>query len=201
MTVIPPLLPQLLKALTPEENTRCQRGLFFQDGQRRVDYILTYPVKKPGGGHSPSSEPSAGADVETGCPAETLNTQEDDKAFKREEFEEKLRGMGLELEKDEEGKIPGLGFVKIHAPWSVLCREAELMKLKMPSKKVYEVKQLSGVVKKISSLVNKVLEPLHPHVEEHQKKNIKHLSLTFSREKQHLSPCSNANMRPAAAFK
>lgn len=137
MTVIPPLLPQLLKALTPEENTRCQRGLFFQDGQRRVDYILTYPVKKPGGGRStrqsvhrltdnainslrgpqskpprlfqadrgrdsPSSEPSAGADVETGCPAETLNTQEDDKAFKREEFEEKLRGMGLELEKDEE---------------------------------------------------------------------------------------------------
>ncbi|RVE71426.1 hypothetical protein OJAV_G00051720 [Oryzias javanicus] len=219
---------KLLKALTPEENTRSQQGLFFHDGQRRVDYILTYPLKKPGGGRStrqsvhrltdnainrslrgpqskpprlfqadrgrdpPSSEPSAGADVETGCPVETLNTQEDDKAFKREEFEEKLRGMGLELEKDEEGKIPGLGFIKIHAPWSVLCREAELMKLKMPSKKVYEVKQLSGVVKKISSLVNKVLEPLHPHVEEHQnKKNIKHLSLTFSREKQHLFDLSD----------
>ncbi|XP_011490642.1 anoctamin-1 isoform X2 [Oryzias latipes] len=218
---------KLLKALTPEENTRCQRGLFFNDGQRRVDYILTYPLKKPGGGRSArqsvhrltdnainrslrgpqskpprlfqadrgrdssTSEPSTGVDVETGSPVETLNTQEDYKVFRREEFEEKLRDMGLELEKDEEGKIPGLGFVKIHAPWSVLCREAELMKLKMPSKKVYEVKQLSGVVKKISSLVNKVLEPLHPHVEEHQQKNIKHLSLTFSREKQHLFDLSD----------
>ncbi len=33
-------------------------------------------------------------------------------------------------------KIPGIGFLKIHAPWSVLCREAEFMKLKMPTKKV-----------------------------------------------------------------
>uniref|UniRef100_A0A665WKT7 Anoctamin n=1 Tax=Echeneis naucrates TaxID=173247 RepID=A0A665WKT7_ECHNA len=81
---------------------------------------------------------------------------------------------------------PWVGFVKIHAPWNVLCREAEFMKLKMPTRKMYEVKKSSGVVGKINTLVNKVLEPLHPHVEEHQPKNIKHLSHTFSREKQHL---------------
>ncbi|KAI3370915.1 hypothetical protein L3Q82_007421 [Scortum barcoo] len=51
---------------------------------------------------------------------------------------------------------------------------------------VYEVKQSSSVVEKIICLVSKVLEPLHPHVEEHQPKNIKHLSHTFCREKQHL---------------
>lgn len=51
---------------------------------------------------------------------------------------------------------------------------------------VYEIKQSSSVVKKISSLVSKVLEPLHPHVEEPSNRNIKHLSHTFSREKQHL---------------
>ncbi|KAM4572726.1 anoctamin-1 isoform 2-T2 [Odontesthes bonariensis] len=220
---------RLLKALTPEENTRCQHGLFFQDGQRHVDYILTYTLKKPGGGRScrqsvhrltenaftrslrhwpqsqgehvqvhqaqrrrdPSSLQSSGADVEMGCLGETLNGQEDQKSFMREEFEGKLREMGLELEKDEEAKIPGVGFVKIHAPWTVLCREAELMKLKMPTKKVYEVKQSNGVVKKISSLVSKVLEPLHPHVEERTSKNIKHLSHTFSREKQHLFDLSD----------
>uniref|UniRef100_A0A8D3C6T8 Anoctamin n=1 Tax=Scophthalmus maximus TaxID=52904 RepID=A0A8D3C6T8_SCOMX len=192
---------KLLKALTPEENTQCQHGLYFQDGQRRVDYVLTYPVKKPGGGRScrhsahlltenavarslrrgpqgrderlrhhqaqrGKGSTSAVADVELGCPGETVNGHEDHKAFRREEFEGKLRDMGLELEKDEDAKIPGVGFVKIHAPWNILCREAELMKLKMPTKKVYEVKQSSGVMEKISSLVSKALEPLHPHVEE-----------------------------------
>uniref|UniRef100_A0A3Q1EDS5 Anoctamin n=1 Tax=Acanthochromis polyacanthus TaxID=80966 RepID=A0A3Q1EDS5_9TELE len=157
------------------------------DGQRRVDYVLTYPVKKPGGGRSSrqsvqllaenavacslrrgphncgedlrhhqaqrAGNPSClqslpMADMEGGA----LNGHEDHKAFRREEFEGKLRDMGLELEK-EETKIPGVGFVKIHAPWNVLCREAEFMKLKMPTKKVYEVKQSSGIVEKISSLV------------------------------------------------
>ncbi|KAM8891447.1 anoctamin-1 isoform 3-T4 [Spinachia spinachia] len=214
---------KLLKALTPQESTLCQHGLFFLDGQRRVDYVLSYPSKKPSSGrsgrqathlltenavarslrrgphsrgqHNPhhqaqrAKDPS-GADVELGCP-ETLNGHEDQKILRREEFEGKLKDMGLELEKDEETKISGVSFVKIHAPWNILCREAELMKLKMPTKKVYEVKQLRGVVEKISSLVSKVVEPLHPQVEEHQQKNIKHLSHTFSREKQHLFDLSD----------
>uniref|UniRef100_A0AAQ5ZWU2 Anoctamin n=1 Tax=Amphiprion ocellaris TaxID=80972 RepID=A0AAQ5ZWU2_AMPOC len=75
------------------------------DGQRRVDYVLTYPVKKPGGGRSSrqsvqllaenASLPMA--DLEGGA----LNGHEDHKAFRREEFEGKLRDMGLELEKEE----------------------------------------------------------------------------------------------------
>ncbi|XP_041651513.1 anoctamin-1-like isoform X2 [Cheilinus undulatus] len=214
---------KLLKALTPEENTLCQHGLFFSDGQRRVDYVLTYPVKKPCGGRSirpathlltenavarslrrgPKSREerlkrhqaqkprdSPAVDVETGLHVENHNGQEE-KAFKREEFEGKLRDIGLDLEKDEDAKIPGVCFVKIHAPWHVLCREAELMKLKMPTKKVYEVKQSGGVMEKIGSLVSKVVEPLHPLVEEHQHKNFKHLSHTFSREKQHLFDLSD----------
>lgn len=35
-----------------------------------------------------------------------------------------------------QAKIPGVCFVKIYAPWNVLCREAEFMKLKMPTKRV-----------------------------------------------------------------
>lgn len=41
-------------------------------------------------------------DLELGSLGETFNGQEDHKMFKREEFEERLRDMGLELEKDEE---------------------------------------------------------------------------------------------------
>ncbi|XP_059916731.1 anoctamin-1-like isoform X2 [Gadus macrocephalus] len=230
---------KLLKTLTPEENTQCHYGLYFQDGQRRVDYVLTYHVKRPGaarharttsrlltdnplarslrrgtliGGRAggqdkrprasrqaeragfpsppppppPAPRPDA-TDEEKGLAGTpSWDEQEDDKRRRREEFEKNLLDMGLELEKDEDGKTPGVGFLKIHAPWNVLCREAEFMKLKMPTKKMYAMKQSSSVVEKINSLISKVLEPLRPSVEEHKTKNIKHLSYTFSREKQHL---------------
>lgn len=38
-----------------------------------------------------------------------------------------------------QGHFPGIGFLKIHAPWNILCREAEFMKLKMPTKKVFHL--------------------------------------------------------------
>lgn len=131
---------QLLKSLTPEENSHCHYGLYFEDGQRRVDYILTYHLKKAAGSRSirhsayplienavarslrrgpktqdkhsqhgdakTEREPSSmKVDLELGSLGETFNSQEDQKMFKREEFEGKLRDMGLELEKDEEVSI------------------------------------------------------------------------------------------------
>ncbi|XP_067090055.1 anoctamin-1-like isoform X1 [Osmerus mordax] len=207
--------PILLNSLTPEQNTRCQHGLYFQDGERRVDYILSYQVKKPhsshrqasrltdnaltrslrrGRAHAPSSSSSGtrgGGDLEAGAQDQNQDCHEDDKRVRREEFEGNLREMGLELEKEEDSRTPGIGFVKIHAPWNILCREAEFMKLKMPTKKVYEIKQGSSVLEKINTLINKASEPLHPNVDETQTHNIKHLSYTFSREKQHLFDLSD----------
>ncbi|XP_076121499.1 anoctamin-1-like isoform X7 [Alosa pseudoharengus] len=209
----------LLNSLTPEENTRCRHGLYFQDGQRRVDYILTYHIKKPSSSRSrrssrltdnaftrslrrgrtqppppppPPSPPPAKGDPEAGGAADhSLDYHEDDKRLHREEFECNLREMGLELENDEDTKTHGVGFVKIHAPWNVLCREAEFMKLKMPTKKVYEVKQSSSVVEKINTFIHKVTDPLHPNVEENRAQKCKHLSYPFSREKQHLFDLSD----------
>uniref|UniRef100_A0AAY4BAC1 Anoctamin n=1 Tax=Denticeps clupeoides TaxID=299321 RepID=A0AAY4BAC1_9TELE len=146
----------ILNSLTPEENTRCRHGLYFQDGQRRVDYVLTYPVKNlrrargpaPAPGPRPSPE-----DPEAGSPGHGMDCHEDDKRSRREEFEGHLTDMGLELEKDED---------------------------------VYEVKNGSSVVEKINTFIHKVTEPLHPNVEENRTQSLKHLSYPFSREKQHL---------------
>ncbi|KAL0968781.1 hypothetical protein UPYG_G00271780 [Umbra pygmaea] len=205
----------LLNSIIPEENTGCQHGLYFQDGERRVDYILTYHVKKPSSsrsnrqsscftdnaftrtlrrgtarlGRTTPQQPRS--DLELASPDQTVDYHEDDKRFRREEFEGNLTDMGLELEKDEDTKTPGVGFVKIHAPWHVLCREAEFMKLKMPTKKVYEVKQSTGFGAKIHTLLKKATEPLHPNVEENRIHDVKHLSYAFSREKQHLFDLSD----------
>lgn len=121
-----------MKTLTPEENGHCQRGLYFQDGQRHVDYVLTYALKKSSPGrsirysthlltenavarslrrsHQPSSTEKGSLSPQTSTlskldlhsPGEHFSGQEDQKNFRREEFEGKLRDMGLELEIDED---------------------------------------------------------------------------------------------------
>lgn len=114
----PPLSPQLLKALTPEENTQCRRGLYFQDGKRRVDYILTYQIKKTSSSRRHTTRltdnaftrtlrrgrgpPPPKHDPEVGSPAHNTDHHDDDKCLRREEFESNLLEMGLELERDVE---------------------------------------------------------------------------------------------------
>lgn len=99
-------------------------GPYFSDGRRRVDYVLTYHIQKPGGtGHrsskvtetnfirrlrrslsmrssraplQPKDDPEIVAQEQQG------SYHEDDKRFRREEFEENLLDMGLEMEKDEQ---------------------------------------------------------------------------------------------------
>ncbi|XP_073691784.1 anoctamin-1-like isoform X2 [Garra rufa] len=175
---------------------------YFQDGLRRIDYVLTYHVQKLQGTRNQSSKsclccrhksPPAHEDPELAAQEQRLDYHEDDQRMRREEFEENLREMGLEMEREEGTKIPGVGFLKIHAPWEVLCREAEFMKLKMPTIKKYEVSQGSSIVEKVNMFMQKVTAPLQPNVGENQMENGKHLSYPFSREKQHLFDLSDRN--------
>uniref|UniRef100_A0A672QE72 Anoctamin n=1 Tax=Sinocyclocheilus grahami TaxID=75366 RepID=A0A672QE72_SINGR len=168
---------------------------YFQDGLRRIDYVLTYHVQKPQSTHKQSSKsclccgfkreqknPPTHEDPELAAQEQRLDYHEDDQRLRREEFEENLREMGLEMEKEEGTKLPGVGFLKIHAPWDVLCREAEFMKLKMPTIKVYCLESYQ----KVNLFIQKVTAPLQPNVGENQTENEKPLSYPFSREKQHL---------------
>ncbi|XP_035184861.1 anoctamin-1 isoform X5 [Oxyura jamaicensis] len=198
----------LLNSLSKNPDADCKYGLYFRDGKRKVDYILVYHYKKSSSGrtlarrthHNDTSArstkqdhplPGKSVQLEMGESETPVDSHEDDKRFRREEYEGNLVEAGLELEHDEDTKIHGVGFVKIHAPWNVLCREAEFLKLKMPTKKMYQINQTHGLLKKINSVIQKITEPIQPKVAEHKPQTVKRLSYPFSREKQHLFDLSD----------
>ncbi|XP_072311063.1 anoctamin-4-like isoform X1 [Eucyclogobius newberryi] len=51
---------------------------------------------------------------------------------KREIFERNIRAEGLHMEKEASLKNSDVIFLKLHAPWDVLCRYAEMMNIRMP---------------------------------------------------------------------
>ncbi|XP_038065839.1 anoctamin-4-like isoform X2 [Patiria miniata] len=107
--------------------------LYFHDGIRRIDYILAY---KKGDSEK---------DVR--------------RAAKRHEFENNLREEGIELEVEDpepsqDGSADGnTVFVKLHAPWEFLSRQAEVLKVKMPIKEndMEEPISILNCLKKIPS--------------------------------------------------
>ncbi|XP_053718170.1 anoctamin-2b isoform X1 [Synchiropus splendidus] len=104
----------------------------------------------------------------------------------RQEFEANLLEAGLEIETDGESKGHGPFFTRLHAPWPVLCREAEFLKIKVPTKTSYELKEESGFSTSMSSLWRKLNQPFQPKVPHQDNGRTKYLSHCFSRDKLHL---------------
>ncbi|XP_030056565.1 anoctamin-5 isoform X2 [Microcaecilia unicolor] len=93
-----------------DKHHQSKDSIFFRDGVRRIDFVLSY-VDDPG-------------------------KEMDRKMERRKDFEKNLELSGLELETEdkkesEDGKTY---FVKIHAPWQVLSTYAEVLNIKMPIK-------------------------------------------------------------------
>ncbi|KAG9342692.1 hypothetical protein JZ751_016129 [Albula glossodonta] len=181
-------------------------GLYFADGRRKVDYVLVYycrrrssfhgsplqhrlsiisngsfhiPVSLPCDPQRRSSEPEV-VDLGPTDPADG------EKVLIREEFEASLVEAGLEIERDKE-KSYGQNFVRLHAPWPVLCREAEILKVKVPTKKSYELKREKGLSGTMNAFWRKLNEPFQPKVPQpHDQGHVKYLSHCFSRDKLHL---------------
>ncbi|XP_074213543.1 anoctamin-2 isoform X2 [Camelus bactrianus] len=173
--------------------------MHFHDNQRKVDYVLAYHYRKRGAhpGHgSPGhalaviSNGETGKDPRAGAPGDIdlgpLDALEEERKEQREEFEHNLMEAGLELEKDLESKSQGFVFVRIHAPWQVLAREAEFLKIKVPTKKMYEIKSEGSIAKTFNKVLQKLSSPLKPRVPEHTHSRMKNLSYPFSREKMYL---------------
>ncbi|XP_072278419.1 anoctamin-5 isoform X3 [Pyxicephalus adspersus] len=112
-------------------------SVFFRDGVRRIDFILSYVD-------------DSGKDSEK-------------KAERRREFEINLQKAGLELEiedkkESENGKIY---FVKIHAPWEILTTYAEVLNIKVPIKEndIPQSKDPFNWMLKIFRLPDNVMNP------------------------------------------
>ncbi|XP_045567319.1 anoctamin-1, partial [Salmo salar] len=104
----------------------------------------------------------------------------------REEFEARLLEAGLEMERDTEVRVYGPSFTRLHVPWPVLSREAEFLKIKVPTKKSYDLKQEHGFSASLSEFWRKVNQPFQPNIPQPGHSTTKQLSHCFSRDKLHL---------------
>ncbi|KAK2867612.1 hypothetical protein Q8A67_025729 [Cirrhinus molitorella] len=91
-----------------DKQQQSKDSVYFRDGIRRVDFVLSYIDDKDG----------------------------EKKQDRRKEFEANLQKAGLELETEdksesEDGKTY---FLKIHVPWEVLATYADVLKIKVPFK-------------------------------------------------------------------
>uniref|UniRef100_A0A8C3ELP5 Anoctamin n=1 Tax=Corvus moneduloides TaxID=1196302 RepID=A0A8C3ELP5_CORMO len=87
-------------------------SLFFKDGQRRIDFVLVYEDESKKMTHKRSNRKK--------------------QKRKRQVYESNLINNGLQLEATRSVLDEKLIFLKVHAPWEVLCTYAEVMHIKLP---------------------------------------------------------------------
>ncbi|XP_029901756.1 anoctamin-2b [Myripristis murdjan] len=176
-------------------------GLYFSDGRRKVDYVLVFHQRRHGSVRSRTSTSASHDRLSIisngnfplpvssdlgGAEDDTVETSECDVQLIRQEFEANLLEAGLEIERDREVSVHGPSFTRLHAPWPVLSREAEFLKIKVPTKKSYELKQESGLSGGLSAMWRKLNQPFQPNVPHQEHGRTKLLSHCFSRDKLHL---------------
>ncbi|OWK57479.1 Anoctamin-1 [Lonchura striata] len=149
-----------LNSLSKNPDADCKYGLYFRDGKRKVDYILVYHYKKSSAGKTLARRaqqndasvrstkqdqplPGKGVQLEIGDSELHVDYHEDDKRFRREEYEGNLVEAGLELERDEDmyqiNQTHGL-LKKIN---SVIQKITEPIQPKVAEHKPQTVKRLS----------------------------------------------------------
>ncbi|KAI0208292.1 Anoctamin-4 [Lamellibrachia satsuma] len=111
-----------IKVVPNEEADVKTETLFFDDGRRRIDFVLVYKDTKDG-----------------------------NKAQHRRHFEDNLINEGIEIEVEDKEKSPDKKtyYSKLHAPWAVLAKMAEYMRIKVPIQEYDEEEKESRCFSKI----------------------------------------------------
>ncbi|KAJ0069439.1 hypothetical protein NL108_006059 [Boleophthalmus pectinirostris] len=181
-------------------------GLYFADGKRKVDYVLSFKCKKRRASKSRLSIASNGSipfpgtrsdEGESGECATTVDPEEqrlteEEKVLMREEFEAQLVEAGLQLERDKE-RAHGIRFLRLHIPWPLLSREAELQKIKVAVKKKCDLRKRTGIAGVWDYIIAKMSTPFQPDVPDLEiqrdpqtRIRFKTLKHAFIRDKLHL---------------
>ncbi|XP_045893464.1 anoctamin-1 isoform X1 [Micropterus dolomieu] len=201
--------PENDEPLLSESGIDLGPGLFFADGKRKVDYVLCYKYKKRRASKGRFSIVSNGSipipiagrwetemeSGEAGAPAgdvEESKLSDEEKALMREEFEAGLLEAGIQIERDKE-RSSGIGFIRLHIPWPILSREAELQKIKVAVKKKCELRKRMGIAGIWDSIAAKINTPFQPdvpdfdiHRDSQTRVHLKTLKHPFIRDKLHL---------------
>ncbi|KAK6488245.1 anoctamin-6-like isoform X1 [Huso huso] len=119
-------------------------SLFFNDGKRRIDFVLVYE------------------DEDTKDFAKRHQFQR--RKRRRQYFEESLMNTGLELEATKSVLNEKVVFVKGHTPWEVLCTYAEVMRIKMPIQ-LNDLKSKTSAFNCFTKLFSPSEDLIHPETE------------------------------------
>uniref|UniRef100_A0A803TX32 Anoctamin n=1 Tax=Anolis carolinensis TaxID=28377 RepID=A0A803TX32_ANOCA len=87
-------------------------SLYFNDGQRRIDFVLVYEDENKKEGHKKSFHRK--------------------QMRKRQAYQSNLISRALQLEATRTVLDEKCIFVKVHVPWEVLCKYAEIMHIRLP---------------------------------------------------------------------
>uniref|UniRef100_A0A913HJ60 Anoctamin n=1 Tax=Strongyloides stercoralis TaxID=6248 RepID=A0A913HJ60_STRER len=134
---------QRLSCLEKSKISWEKEACFFSDGIRIIDYVLAYEDERFNAESDIENEQVIIMDEkETGREYGSIKKT---KAVKRRIFQENLIALGLDIEEMPSHFYSSnkIIFVLIHAPFHVLCKQAEILKLKMPIIHSEEVNQVN----------------------------------------------------------